>query len=232
MFAPAPAPPLSTVLERIGETQARLPPAVSALLGVAVLAATALPAWLLVEYIDTMAHEGTHALVTSGTGGTVRSVRVWPGGSGLTKSGGGSSVLSWLAGYLGPSAFGLAAAKLISIGHIVAVLWLAILLLGILLTMIHNVFGFCSVAVTGFVLYLFARYGSIGTETVVAYLLAWFLLASGLRSVLRFPARPVPGQDDDAVFLVKATWLPRVLWIGIWLAGTTFALVLGGRLLV
>ena len=33
----------------------------------------------------------------------------------------------------GPSAFGLGAAKLISIGHIVAVLWLALLLLALLL---------------------------------------------------------------------------------------------------
>lgn len=215
------------MLERISQTQARLPATIAVLLGVAVLVVVALPTWLLFVHVDTMAHEGTHALVRSGTGGTVQSVTMKPNGGGLTKSTGGASVLSGVAGYLGPSAFGLAAAKLISIGHIVAVLWLAILLLGVLLTMIRNLFGFCSVAIAGFVLYLFARNGSVGSETVVAYLLTWFLLVSGLRSVFGYD-----GLDGDAANLVQATYLPRVLWIGIWLVGTTFALVLGGSLLV
>lgn len=215
------------MLERIGQTQAPLPAAVAVLLGVSVLAVVALPTWLLFMYVDTMVHEGTHALVRSGTGGTVRSVTMQPDGSGLTVSNGGGSVMSGVAGYLGPSAFGLAAAKMISIGHIVAVLWLAILLLAILLMMIRNLFGFCVVLITGLVLYFVARNGSVGSQTVLAYLLTWFLLVSGLRSVLGYS-----GREGDAVNLVKATYLPRVLWIGIWLAGTTFALVLGGSLLV
>ena len=36
-------------------------------------------------------------------------------------------------GYLGPSAFGLGAARFIQFGHIVAVLWVTMLLLGLLL---------------------------------------------------------------------------------------------------
>ncbi len=215
------------MLERIGQTQAPLSAITAALLGVAVLVVVALPTGLLLMHVDTMAHEGTHALIRSGTGGSVQSVTMRANGSGLTRSKGGAGVLSGVAGYLGPSAFGLAAAKLISIGHIVLVLWLAILLLGVLLMMIRNLFGFCCVAVAGFVLYLFARNGSVGSETVVAYLLTWFLLVSGLRSVFGYD-----GRDGDAANLVKATFLPRVLWIGIWLTGTTFALVLGGSLLI
>ena len=221
------APSLSTMLERISQTQAPLPAGAALLLGIAVLAVVVLPSWLVFVHVDTMAHEGAHALVGSTLGGTVRSVTMQPDGSGLTVSKGGGGVLSGVAGYLGPSAFGLVAAKLISIGRIVAVLWLAILLLAVLLLMIRNLFGFCSVAITGFFLYLFARYGSVGAETVVAYVLTWLLLVSGLRTVLGYS-----GREGDAANLVKATFLPRVLWIGIWLAGTTAALVLGGSLLV
>lgn len=221
------APPLNSVLERIGQTQAPLPATVAALLGLVAFAMVMLPIWLLFGYVDTMAHEGAHALVRSATGGTVRSVTMQPDGSGLTMTRGNGGVLTGVAGYLGPSAFGLAAAKLISIGHIVAVLWLAILLLAILLLMIRNLFGFCVVITTGLVLYFFARDGSVGSQTVLAYLLTWFLLASGLRTVFGYS-----GRDGDAANLVKATYLPRVLWIGIWLAGTTFALVLGGSLLI
>ena len=42
-------------------------------------------------------------------------------------------------------------------------------------------------------MFLIARYGSVGTETAVAYLVAWFLLLSGVRVVLehnRAPAMP------------------------------------------
>lgn len=215
------------MLERIVQTQARLPATAAVLLGVVALAMVTLPIWLLFGLVDTMAHEGAHALVRSATGGTVQSVTMQPDRSGLTVTRGNGGVLTSVAGYLGSSAFGLAAAKLISIGHIVAVLWLAILLLAVLLLMIRNLFGLCVVVITGLVLYYFARNGSVGSQTVVAYLLTWFLLVSGIRSVLEYS-----GREGDAANLVKATYLPRVLWIGIWLAGTTFALVLGGSLLV
>ncbi len=131
------------------------------------------------------------------------------------------------AGYLGPSAFGLGAAKLISVGHAVAVLWLSLLLLAILLTMVRNLFGVFSVVITGFVLYLFARYAAVGTDKVVAYVITWFLLLSGLRMVVEHGS-----GADDAGILAGITYIPRVLWLGLWLVGTTFALVLGGSLLV
>jgi hypothetical protein len=48
MHASSPAPSISTMLERIGQTQA--------------------PSWLVLQHVDTMAHEGTHALVGSAMG--------------------------------------------------------------------------------------------------------------------------------------------------------------------
>jgi Peptidase M50B-like len=225
-----PAPSLSTMLGRIGQTQASLSATTAVLLGIAVLAVVLLPAtWLLAQHIDTMAHEGTHALVGSSTGGKISGVRVQLDGDGGTKvsTAGVGGVITGAAGYLGSSAFGLGAAKLISVGHIVAVLWLSLLLLGILLPMIRNPFGAFVIVATGIVIYAVVRNASIGTETVAAYLITWLLLLSGVRVVVQHG----PGAKDAGI-LASSTHIPRVLWCGLWLVGTTVALVLGGSLLV
>jgi hypothetical protein len=153
-----------------------------------------------------------------------------PDGSGLTKvpiAGGLGDFLSTSAGYIGPSAFGLAAAKLISIGHIVAVLWLALLLLAALLITVRNFFALCVVLVTGFVLYLFARHASVAMQTVLAYVITWFLLLSGLGDVLKYK-----GREGDAPDAAKRTHLPSWLWVGVWQLGAAVALVVGGKLLL
>lgn len=110
--------------------------------------------WLVLQHVDTMAHEGTHALVGSAMGGRVSYVRVKLDGNGATgvSTAGLGGVFTGAGGYLGSSAFGLAAAKLISIGHIVAVLWLTLFLLALLLLMIRNPFGVLVIAAMGIVL--------------------------------------------------------------------------------
>ena len=79
----------------------------------------------------------------------------------------------------------------------------------------------------GGVIYLFARYGSIGSETVLAYVLTWLLLLSGFRSVLTYK-----GQRGDAPALASTTRLPARLWVGIWQLGAAAALLAGGKLLI
>lgn len=226
-----PSPSLGTVLDRIGQTQAPLTATVAMLLGLAVLAIVVLPAtWLVVRHVETMAHEGAHALVGSSAGGKIESVRLRPNSTGDTRvssTGSAGNVITGAAGYLGSSAFGLGAAKLISVGHPVAVLWISLLLLAVLLLTVRNSFGFFAVVVAGVVLYLVARYTPVGTETVAAYLITWFLLLSGLRMVLEHGS-----HAGDAAILASSTHVPRVLWAGIWLVGTAAALVVGGMLLV
>jgi hypothetical protein len=225
------SPSFGTVLDRIGQTQAPLTPTVAMLLGIAVLAIVVLPAtWLVVRYVETMAHEGAHALVGSSAGGRIQGVRLKPNKDGETlvsSTGSAGDVITGAAGYLGSSAFGLGAAKLISVGHAVAVLWLSLLLLAILLALVRNPFGVFAVVVAGVVIYLIARYTAVGTETVVAYLITWFLLLSGLRMVLEHGS-----HAGDAVILARATHVPRVLWAGMWLVGTAAALIVGGMLLL
>jgi len=219
-----------TVVDQIGQTQAPLPTSIVVLLGLAVFAVIMLPTWLLLRHATTMAHEGAHALVSWVFGGKIKSVTLQPDGSGLTKASIASNagdLLSSLAGYIGPSVFGLAAAKLISIGHIVAVLWLTLLLLVALLITVRNFFALCVVLVTGLLLYLCARQASVGAQTVLAYVITWFLLLSGLRVVLRYN-----GQEGDARDMAKSTHLPSWLWVGVWQLGAAVALVAGARLLL
>jgi hypothetical protein len=227
-----PAPPLDTVVSRIGETQAPLPASASVLIGLATLAAVGVQEiWLLAQHVNTIAHEGAHAIAGSAAGRTVRSVTMRGNGDGLTKvvgpGGAAGAVFFYVMGYIGPSAFGLGAAKLIEVGHSIAVLWLSLFLLAILLVVLRNAFGFAAVLVTGGLIYLIARYASVGANVVTAYAMAWFLLLSGVRVVVNHGV-----NAGDAGLLNGLTHIPRAFWAWLWLIGTVIALVVGGRLLL
>jgi hypothetical protein len=129
---------------------------------------------------------------------------------------------------LGPSAFGLGAAKLITLGHIIAALWLAVIFLVLLLLhLAPPSFGFVSVPVAIALLYVLARYASTGLQVVMAYGMTWVLLLSGVRVALQHGA-----NAGDADTLTRITHLPRQLWALLWLAGTLGAVFISVRLLV
>lgn len=225
-----PAPLAGSVLDRIGEIQAPLPAAVSVLIGLLALAAVAVQEfWLLLRHVNTIAHEGAHAITGSAVGQQVQRVTLAPNATGATLMRGGKAagvVTVGFIGYLGPSAFGLGAAKLIQVGHSVAVLWLALLLLALLLVVLRTVFSFVPVLVIGGLIYLVARYGSSGADTVTAYFGAWFLLLSGIRVVLDHGVNAA-----DAGNLAALTRVRPVFWVWLWMAGSVAALIAGGALL-
>jgi len=121
-------------LSQIGEMQAHLSAAGSVLIGLVALVAVSLQAiWLIARHVNTIAHEGAHAIAGSAVGRKIQYVTFNANGEGATRPSGGNlpgDVTIGIVGYLGPSLFGLGAAKLIEIGHSVAVLWLTVLLLG------------------------------------------------------------------------------------------------------
>ena len=229
--AVTPASSFGVVLARIGETQFPLPGAAAVMLGLVALAMVFIQGiWLLAQHANTIAHEGAHAIAGSAVGRTIRSVRLKRNGDGLTiaDSGGtAGNVLFYFAGYLGPSAFGLGAAKLIELGHSIAVVWLTLLLLAVLLLVLREWFSFVSVLVIGGLIYLVARYGSIGANVVLAYGVTWFLLLSGVRKVLDHGSGAA-----DAHKLVEITHIWRWVWAWLWLAGSIAAVAIGGSLLV
>jgi flavorubredoxin len=66
---------MQTELARIGQVQAHLPAAVAVLLGLAALAAAAVPAlWRLTMYVNTIVHEGMHATMASALGWKVSGI--------------------------------------------------------------------------------------------------------------------------------------------------------------
>jgi hypothetical protein len=115
----APPPGTHTVLSG---TQAPLPGPAAALVGLAALAIVMIPfLWPLVDHFDTMAHEGAHAIVASAMGFPLLGVTIDQDSSGATgylgPENGLRRLLTSFAGYLGPSASGLCAAKLIETSH-------------------------------------------------------------------------------------------------------------------
>ena len=212
--------------------QMPLPGLVAALIGLAAFAVVMIPfLWPLAEHFNAMAHEGAHAMMGSLLGFAplgmfferdASAVTFFPGSMrGLRE------VIIGAIGYLGPSAFGLCAAKLIETGHIVAVLWIAIILLVLLLFLIRKSFGLVSVPVAIALLAFVMHNGHGGLEEVTVYAMTWLLLLSGVRVAVAHGV-----AAGDAVMLSAITRLPRWFWALLWLAGTLLALVIGGKWLV
>lgn len=208
-----------------------LPASVSLAIGLLAAAGALMPAlWLASRHVYTIAHEGGHAFMGSALGRRVLSVSMNVKGEGLTATGpaGGLRVLlTSFFGYLAASAFGVGAAKLISMGHSVAVLWLFILGLAILLLVAQGFFARFCIAVAGVLLFLAARYTATGAQMAIVYGITWFLLVSGVAVSVRHWK-----HSGDAANLKNQTHLPRVLWSALWLIGCVAALVYGAGLLI
>lgn len=215
-------------------TPSALPGAMAALVGAAALVVVLVPfLWPLAEHFNAMAHEGAHAVVGGAMGFTLEGVRLGRDASGVTAwvpgtpETGMRRTLTRFVGYLGPSAFGLFAAKLIETGRVVTVLWIAVLLLVLLLFTIRKSFGIVSVSAAIAALAVITRYAHTGVEEIVSYGMTWLLLLSGIRNAVAHGA-----HAGDAASLSRITHLPRLLWALLWIAGTLLAIAIGGKWLV
>jgi hypothetical protein len=213
-------------------TQVPLPGFVAAFIGLGALAVVLIPfLWPLARHLTVMAHEGAHAATGSLLGFPVLGVKLNPDATGSTRlflpSSGLRFVIVAAIGYLGPSAFGLCAAKLIATGHAIAMLWVAIILLVLLFFLMRRSFGIVSVPFAIALLAVVTRYAYDGFEELIAYGMTWLLLLSGVRVAVSHGRRA-----SDAWILNGATGIPRRLWAALWLAGTLLAVVIAGKWLV
>jgi Peptidase M50B-like len=221
---------LVAALARIGQVQPRLSGTSALLLAIVAVCAMLPGIWLVTRHITVIAHEGAHATVGSALGRRVMGVSFRPNADGATAvSGGGGpgSAVIAAVGYLGPSAFGVGAAELIHTGHIVAVLWFALVALVWMMFVLRRGFGILTVIVAFALLLLLASVATVSVQVDTAYTLTWFLLASGVRIVVTRGARAV-----DAGILSDITRIPRGVWYAFWLLSTAAALAFGATLLL
>jgi Peptidase M50B-like len=203
------------------------------LIGLAALAVVIIPfVWPLAEQFNTMAHEGAHALVGSVMGFGIKYVKVDIDSNGATDyhrapERGLRRTLTRFVGYLGPSGFGLCAAKLIEHGHVVTVLWIAILLLVLLLFVVRKSFALLSVPAVIALLAYTMRHAHAGLEEIIIYGMTWLLLLSGVRVAVAHGA-----NAGDAGNLSRTTGVPAQIWALLWIAGTLMAVAVAGKWMV
>ncbi len=218
--------PFDTLLHRIGELQPRLPAGESLLLAGAALGAVAVPAaWKLASHVSVIAHVGAHAATGSGPRRKAAGTRLRPGSTGVTRVPRGIAVSALISG--GPSLLGLVMAKIISVGYIVAVLWLALIALVITLPVLRGRFSFFAGIMAGILVYAVARYAAVPVQSAMAYIIAWILLLAGVLVVVEHG-----WQERDAQDVTEISEEPRSWWSALWLAAAGAAVVAGGALLL
>jgi hypothetical protein len=222
---------LVTSLDRIGQVQPHLAGLAAIVLAVLAIGALAPGIWLVSQHATTIAHEAAHATLGSSFGYKIGGITIDRKALGLTAIAGNISAAGRFSvtfiGYLGPSAFGVLAAELISIRHSVAVLWVTCVVLGGVLMSVRRSFGLISVTVALILLFLIAGFASVTIQVITAYLVAWFLLVSGVRMI-----RVDGASAGDAKLLRSATRIPAGFWYSVWLVCSVIALVFGAILLV
>jgi hypothetical protein len=193
--------------------------------------------WPIARLAVTVAHEGGHAMTASMMGGSVTAISVSRKTGGLTETRGVGPVGSFftaIAGYIGPSVFGLFGAALLVEGQVRAVLWISAVFLAMALLQSKN-FGTAFVVIcVGALLYWAIRYATEPQQTFFAYTWIWFLLIGGFGGVIALQGIRAGGADtsSDAYLLRRMTYLPSSLWSGFFWLATLAALVYGAGLLL
>ena len=208
------------------------PPTTALVVGTLFLGLIASFFWPLTQHLITIAHEGSHAMVGSVTGGKVGSMKLNRDGTAETNLAGANGFLAALAGYAGPSFFGVVAATMLA--HRVSpdvVLWGSLVLLVVIFLQVRNVFGWFAVIVAGLVFFMVGHYGTATGRTVFVYTWVWFLLLGGFVHTVRYNISST-GWSADAGILRDLTKLPRGLWGLVWWLATLAALGYGGGLLL
>jgi hypothetical protein len=196
------------------------------------------PVWRLAGKVITIAHEGGHALVSVLSGRRLDGIRLHSDSSGVTYSRGRRTgpglVLTAAAGYVMPSLLGAGAAWLLAERHLIAMLWLALVLLAATFLAIRNLYGALAVLITAGGVFVVSYYATSAVQAGFAYLAAWFLLFGGLRPVAELARgrRQRWSRGSDADQLARLTGVPAGLWVTVFLLVALGALVLGAALLV
>jgi hypothetical protein len=227
-------------MDLIGELWARVTavhpaPPTAVMIGLAAGAlALVLFVWPLVRLFVTICHEAGHAVAALLAGRKLSGIRLHSDTSGLTLTRGRPTGLGMaftlFSGYPSAAVVGLAVAWMAGAGYAAGALWLLVVLLALMLLNIRNFYGALVVLGVGAMLAVAGLYAPPVALSWLAQGLAWTLLFAAPRPVLEVAGNRDPGTD--AAQLARITWLPRLLWVALWLLLTVGALVFGGWLLL
>lgn len=197
----------------------------------------AVPLYYVSKFVAVVPHEGGHAVVGRLLFQAVRSIRFGKDGGGGTEFAAGVPWLAALfvgvAGYLGPSLFGLVAAWLLVRGHTDATLWGSVAFLAVMLLVVRGWVGWITVPLLTVAIVLVATRVGGPTRELLAHVWAWFLLIAGVEAMLVHVSDQIyRNPEADTSRLAKLTLLPSALWALLLLAGTVAALVYGGGMLL
>ena len=227
---------LDQIWQDVTGTQA--PPGEGTVLATALVALALVlvpPLWRVSRHVVTIAHEGAHGVAALLSGRRLAGIRLHSDTSGLTVSKGRRTgpgmVLTAFAGYVGPALLGLGGALLLREDHALAVLWLAVLLLGLLLLQIRNFYGLYVVLAAGVGVVAVSWWGSDTVQSLAAYTGTWFLLLAAPRPVVELQSSRRAGRarDSDADVLARLTRLPGLVWVAAFLLVTVGSLIVGGH---
>jgi hypothetical protein len=197
----------------------------------------AVPLWYVSRFVLVVAHEGGHALLAKLLFQSLRSIRFDKSGGGATEP---ASSVPWLfniviflAGYLGPSLFGLLGAWLLVRGQTEAVLWASIGFLVVMLIAVRGLLGWLLVPGLMVVIWLVAVKVDPPLQTLYAHMWVWFLLIAAVQRMLLFIWHKQYDQGpNDSTALQGLTLVPSAIWALVFLAGTVAALAYGGAMLL
>jgi hypothetical protein len=200
----------------------------------------AVPLWRYTTHAITIAHEGGHAMFGSLAGLAVKKITVEPGGAGGTDFatvpkdwGVFESLAAGLAGYLGPSIFGLAGAWMLA--HDMAarsILLMTLVLMAVLLVMVRNLFGLFVVPMTGAVIWAVAMRANADVQIVFTHIWVWFLLMGGTRQIPELFSNWQGDGEPDTGILSAKTGCSTAFFVALFWAGSLAALIYGGVLLL
>lgn len=194
--------------------------------------------WPRARTVVTIVHEGGHAIVALLTGQRRIRVRLYRDTAGETLSVGATNrlgvTLTAAAGYPAPSLVGLAAAALLTVGHLTGMLLLGLALLIFLAVAIRNLYGMIAVLVTAGAIAAVCLYASATVQAGFGYAMTWFLLIGGVRPVVELyrERRHSRNTRSDADQLARVTAMPGGAWVVIFGVVAVAALAVSARWLV
>ncbi|XVU27205.1 M50 family metallopeptidase [Actinoplanes sp. CA-054009] len=197
----------------------------------------AVPLWYLSKFFVVVAHEAGHALLAVLLFRAVKAIRFERSGGGSTEP---TRELPWLvdifvtmAGYLGPSIFGLAGAWMLLHGHTDGVLWASLAFLLVMLIAVRGIVGWLLVPGLIVVVWMMATKADGAVQELYANVWVWLLLIGAVQRMVVFVTqRNYLIDGNDAGVLRRLTLVPSEIWAVLFLAATIAALVYGGGLLL